>query len=39
MTSYLLGTPIRVTLISPGLVGNTEFSNVRLKDDVKAAAV
>lgn len=32
----LAGTPIRVTHISPGLVGNTEFSNVRLKDDKKA---
>lgn len=35
----LAGTPIRVTHISPGLVGNTEFSNVRLKDDNKAALV
>jgi 3-hydroxy acid dehydrogenase / malonic semialdehyde reductase len=35
----LVGTPIRVTHISPGLVGNTEFSNVRLRDDNKAAAV
>lgn len=35
----LAGTPIRVTHISPGLVSNTEFSNVRLKDDQKAAAV
>jgi NADP-dependent 3-hydroxy acid dehydrogenase YdfG len=35
----LAGTPIRVTHISPGLVGSTEFSNVRLQDDVKAAAV
>ena len=35
----LMGTPIRVTHISPGLVANTEFSNVRLKDDNKAAAV
>eukprot|EP01036_Dinobryon_divergens_P024570 gene24570-33033_t len=35
----LVGTPIRVTQISPGMVGNTEFSNVRLKDDTKAAAV
>lgn len=34
----LAGTPIRVTHISPGLVGSTEFSNVRLGDD-KAAAV
>jgi 3-hydroxy acid dehydrogenase/malonic semialdehyde reductase len=28
-----------VTHISPGMVGNTEFSNVRFKDDSKAAAV
>jgi 3-hydroxy acid dehydrogenase/malonic semialdehyde reductase len=35
----LAGTPIRVTHISPGLVGNTEFSNVRLKDDEKAKLV
>ena len=35
----LAGTPIKVTHISPGLVSNTEFSNVRLKDDQKAKAV
>lgn len=35
----LAGTPIRVTHISPGLVQNTEFSNVRLKDDEKAKLV
>jgi 3-hydroxy acid dehydrogenase / malonic semialdehyde reductase len=35
----LASTPIRITHISPGLVSNTEFSNVRLKDDQKAAAV
>jgi 3-hydroxy acid dehydrogenase/malonic semialdehyde reductase len=35
----LIATPIRVTHISPGMVGETEFSNVRLRDDHKAAAV
>ncbi|QDH17219.1 SDR family NAD(P)-dependent oxidoreductase [Swingsia samuiensis] len=35
----LLGTQIRVTDIAPGLVGGSEFSNVRLKDDTKAADV
>jgi len=35
----LVGTPIRVTMISPGLCSNTEFSNVRLKDDDKAKSV
>ena len=35
----LHGTPVRVTDIEPGLVGGTEFSNVRLGDDARAAAV
>jgi len=36
----LWGTPVRVTDIEPGLVGGTEFSNVRFKgDDGKAAAI
>ncbi|MDQ1080408.1 SDR family NAD(P)-dependent oxidoreductase [Pseudoroseomonas cervicalis] len=35
----LFGTKIRVTDIEPGLVGGTEFSNVRFGDDAKAAAV
>ncbi len=34
----LLGTPIRVTNIEPGLVGGTEFSNVRFKGDDGRAA-
>ena len=34
----LCDTPIKVTHIVPGLVGNTEFSNVRLKDETKVAA-
>jgi 3-hydroxy acid dehydrogenase/malonic semialdehyde reductase len=35
----LFGTRVRVTDVEPGLVGGTEFSNVRLGDDAKAAAV
>ncbi|HEY0525795.1 MAG TPA: SDR family NAD(P)-dependent oxidoreductase [Stellaceae bacterium] len=36
----LLGTAVRVTDIEPGLVGGTEFSNVRFKgDDAKAASI
>ncbi|MDI3309062.1 MAG: bifunctional NADP-dependent 3-hydroxy acid dehydrogenase/3-hydroxypropionate dehydrogenase YdfG [Acetobacteraceae bacterium] len=36
----LFGTKVRVTDIEPGLVGGTEFSNVRFKgDDAKAASV
>ncbi|WP_034944281.1 bifunctional NADP-dependent 3-hydroxy acid dehydrogenase/3-hydroxypropionate dehydrogenase YdfG [Erwinia oleae] len=36
----LHGTPLRVTDIEPGLVGGTEFSNVRFKgDDAKAGNV
>ncbi|MBV1796297.1 SDR family NAD(P)-dependent oxidoreductase [Siccirubricoccus sp. G192] len=36
----LFGTPVRVTDIEPGLVGGTEFSNVRFKgDDDKAAGI
>lgn len=36
----LHGTPLRVTNIEPGLVGGTEFSNIRFKgDDAKANAV
>ncbi len=35
----LVGTGVRVTNIEPGLVGGSEFSNVRFGDDEKAAAV
>ncbi len=36
----LLGTPLRATLIEPGMVGDSEFSQVRFHgDDAKAAAV
>jgi 3-hydroxy acid dehydrogenase/malonic semialdehyde reductase len=35
----LSGTSIRVTSIEPGMVGGTEFSNVRLGDDDKAGKV
>ncbi|CAN0618623.1 3-hydroxy acid dehydrogenase YdfG [Burkholderia multivorans] len=36
----LIGTPLRVTDIEPGLCGGTEFSNVRFRgDDQKAANV
>lgn len=35
----LVGTGVRATLLAPGLTGGTEFSNVRLKDDVAAAKV
>src|SRR5882724_2979941 len=36
----LLGTPVRVTDIEPGMCSGTEFSNVRFQgDDAKAAKV
>jgi 3-hydroxy acid dehydrogenase / malonic semialdehyde reductase len=35
----LIGTGVRVTDLEPGLVGGTEFSNVRFGDDAKAASV
>jgi 3-hydroxy acid dehydrogenase/malonic semialdehyde reductase len=35
----LWGTKVRVTDIEPGLVGGTEFSNIRFGDDAKAAGV
>jgi 3-hydroxy acid dehydrogenase/malonic semialdehyde reductase len=40
LKSDLLGTPVRVTDVSPGLCSGTEFSNVRFKgDDEKASKV
>ena len=40
LKSDLLGTPVRVTDIAPGLCSGTEFSNVRFKgDDDKASKV
>ncbi|MBV9227089.1 MAG: SDR family oxidoreductase [Acidobacteriaceae bacterium] len=38
LRSDLLGTGVRVTDIQPGLVGGTEFSEVRFKGDKKRAA-
>ncbi len=35
----LVGTPLRITNIEPGLCGGTEFSEVRLKDIEKAKEV
>lgn len=40
LKSDLLGTPVRVTDVAPGLCSGTEFSNVRFKgDDQKASKV
>ena len=40
LRSDLLGTKVRVTVIDPGMVGGTEFSNVRFHgDDARAAQV
>ena len=39
LNADLVGTGVRATCVEPGLVGGTEFSNVRLGDDSKAAAV
>jgi 3-hydroxy acid dehydrogenase/malonic semialdehyde reductase len=36
----LIGTPVRVTCVEPGMCSGTEFSNVRFKgDDDKAGKV
>jgi len=35
----VLGKHIRITNVAPGLCGGTEFSNVRMNDDAKAAKV
>ena len=35
----LLGHNVRATNLEPGMCGGSEFSNVRLRDDAKAAAV
>lgn len=39
MRTDLLGTALRVTNIEPGLCGGSEFSNVRLRDNDRAADV
>ena len=40
MRADLVGTPVRVSCIEPGMCGGTEFSNVRFKgDDEKAQKV
>ena len=40
LRSDLLGTPVRVSCIEPGMVGGTEFSGVRFGgDEARAAAV
>ena len=39
LNADLVGTGVRASCVEPGLVGGTEFSNVRFGDDGKAASV
>jgi 3-hydroxy acid dehydrogenase / malonic semialdehyde reductase len=39
LNADLIGSGVRATSVEPGLVGGTEFSNVRFGDDAKAASV
>ena len=39
LNADLVGSGVRATCVEPGLVGGTEFSNVRFGSDDKAAAV
>jgi len=39
LNADLIGTGVRASCVEPGLVGGTEFSNVRFGDDAKAASV
>jgi NADP-dependent 3-hydroxy acid dehydrogenase YdfG len=39
LNADLIGSGVRASCIEPGLVGGTEFSNVRFGDDAKAASI
>lgn len=39
LNADLVGTGVRASSVEPGLVGGTEFSNVRFGDDARAASV